>query len=1196
MDAAEQDLDAKLYKASGTLLNEIKFKLPLLLSHPGTKPPKPRLQVLNVKCEELRQLLDRFQEWPQLLDPYLATMVQHLADAFIYYMANSRSSYNAGISNTSPLPRAICRLLYSFCKVRGYKVIVRLLNNEPRYLVPMLQTFQAWNHSGLGMTWEERYIMLLWLSHLMLAPFELVNMYIDTPDVESRQSSLGMGQLPGIAADVAPLALEQLQTSGKEQQTASILLVRLCLRKDMQQHDLHGRILNHAIRTLLEDHTLVDKSPYRALGLLSLLHGISNSASDSEIAPYLEKIFQLASAIATSKNDRHVLLRSFAPARKLLLKITRVVLTHAISWCQSTARLSTDSLNLMLEGGIQYFLDGLGDKETPVRMTAAKALSIIALKLDQDMSEEVIEAVLATLKENVFLEDPHTRKLTPLTERNNSKARGLRTNIDAVDPLKWHGLMLTLGHFLFRRSPPATMLTSIIQALISGLEFEQRSNVGTSVGVGVRDAACFGLWSVARKYSTAELALVDISQLAGHALHRSLHIQSVLQLLACRLSVSACSDPSGNIRRGASAALQELIGRHPDTISQGISIVQTIDYHAVARLSRAMLEVSVEAAFLDPLYHLTLCQAFTEWRGSRAVDPNQRRWASNALRKLAQNLPLEDVLLLTRTIYIDLLDLKSLNVGSTAGVRHGLLLALSSGLQALAQHDPTFAMPVRWLPEGEKIIDLYKLTGKIDGRLTADVELIMEGISSVISTMSSSIAIAPDSVSDMEQSWVASAWEILSHCTGSSSRELVVEASAHANFEVITHLPVEEQAAILSKWLDPADQSPTVYTSKGRMKTLSLLHNHLVSAKPSQLVLLRKEVVSYLVGIIEGSYKIETRVDAMEGLSIILPSIVLNSVAEARSIADALSSGLADYTNDQRGDIGSTLRLKSLDAVDSLRDNVNLSADVSRAVLEAVMPPIVKLAAEKLNNVRFRAWQSLERHLSEEHPTQSSPRFDYLGQVSSVAYFENLLHLLSTEWARKSLIQGLVSSATAGTEDICRAASNAFVAYFQSLPVYDRDVLVRSVSKIVLDHFADSATQDDKAVLPMLDFLGVMIDHDLFHVDLVKAGDVDLFSALLALQGSSCSLARAESLLNAYSRIVGIATYRVPALDKMTRQLLHRWPRVRNTAADLLYLHAENEKLAEWDWNRQPAENKPVVLDIRKDLGIAGGAKQPPSR
>ena len=56
MDAAEHDLDAKLYKASGVLLEEIKHKLPLLLCHPKN-PSKPRLRVLDTKCEELRLLV-----------------------------------------------------------------------------------------------------------------------------------------------------------------------------------------------------------------------------------------------------------------------------------------------------------------------------------------------------------------------------------------------------------------------------------------------------------------------------------------------------------------------------------------------------------------------------------------------------------------------------------------------------------------------------------------------------------------------------------------------------------------------------------------------------------------------------------------------------------------------------------------------------------------------------------------------------------------------------------------------------------------------------------------------------------------------------------------------------------------------------------------------------------------------------------
>lgn len=54
MDASELDLDAKLYKASATLLSELQYKLPLLLYQTKKLPRTLRLRVLDTKCEELR--------------------------------------------------------------------------------------------------------------------------------------------------------------------------------------------------------------------------------------------------------------------------------------------------------------------------------------------------------------------------------------------------------------------------------------------------------------------------------------------------------------------------------------------------------------------------------------------------------------------------------------------------------------------------------------------------------------------------------------------------------------------------------------------------------------------------------------------------------------------------------------------------------------------------------------------------------------------------------------------------------------------------------------------------------------------------------------------------------------------------------------------------------------------------------------
>jgi hypothetical protein len=60
MDAAEADLDAKLYKASGDIIPELQVKLPLLIWHDQARS-KVRTHVINAKCEQLKQLVRHFE-------------------------------------------------------------------------------------------------------------------------------------------------------------------------------------------------------------------------------------------------------------------------------------------------------------------------------------------------------------------------------------------------------------------------------------------------------------------------------------------------------------------------------------------------------------------------------------------------------------------------------------------------------------------------------------------------------------------------------------------------------------------------------------------------------------------------------------------------------------------------------------------------------------------------------------------------------------------------------------------------------------------------------------------------------------------------------------------------------------------------------------------------------------------------------
>ncbi|KIW59998.1 hypothetical protein, variant [Exophiala xenobiotica] len=1045
----------------------------------------------------------------------------------------------------------------------------------------MLANFKAWSTGSLGMTWEERYIMLLWLSHLMLAPFELASMSLGNAYANVTMPEL-LGDLPTTVENVISLALGQLESSGKEREAASVLLVRLSLRNDMQAHNLASKLIAYATRGLLLDEDLLKISPYKAHGLLALLYGITNASTDSEAAPFIERLFTDVLKLATSKQQSHTTVRDSAPARKWILKIMRVVVTHAVSLNATRHTVTDGTLTMMLEESIQYFLDALNDKDTPVRMAAAKALSVITLRLENAMSREVVEAILGSLEESVLLEDPQTQELIPLTDKIKSSTVGLKRNISAVDPLKWHGLMLTLGHLVFRRSPPPDILPEIIQAMILGLEFEQRSNVGTSVGVGVRDAACFGLWALARKYSTIELGLVHVSNFAEAALDEYEDCKNVLQLIAIKLTISACFDPSGNIRRGSSAALQELIGRHPDTIIHGIPVVQIVDYHAVARLSRAMIEVAPQVATLDRVYQRPILKALIGWRGARATDLNQRRWAANAVGILTRSSSAEDVLSLLNVILRQLSEMRAANIGSTAAARHGLLLILMSILESAAQcHGDAV---ISWFQkQGQGLFTFSKLTGKMDVRMTADLELVMEGISALIGSICRSLQLMGIDEPVLQQDWTSSALDILNQCTVAGSKDAVVETSSNANLDMFKLLPSPTAAALIEKWLDINTQSLSAFTSKGRIRTLSLIHAHL--AGKDLYLNLQQAITAYTIGIVKGNFNIETRIDAMGALSVILLNSDIGTPNDAVKISDVLCCGLNDYTNDQRGDIGSTLRLQSIETLDALRNHRDLNR-FSDDVLTAVMPFVAKLAAEKLNSVRFRAWKCLEGYwkTNPNFPTLQCT-FDYPADVSSTSYFQQLLELFPSKDFQQQVLLGLVSSATSGTEDVCRAASNAFLLYMQLLDNERRNDLAKAATSIILRQLDENATQDDRQVVTLLDFLCFLMDQSLLLND-----SWDIWAIMQKIQSPTSSLPRIEAALNCYSRLLSIDAYRTRAMDKLTRQLLHRWPKVRNDAADLLYFEFSNNTLASFDWNAPVTKTKPIVLELRKQLGIAGVA------
>ena len=565
------------------------------------------------------------------------------------------------------------------------------MNNEPRHIDALLSNLERQSLPPAGIrsrtslasptySWEEKYITLLWLSHLLLAPFDLDTIASSAASVAGLNRDSRMKQmllppnLPDVALRLVRVAMDNLHSAGKEHEAAIAMLVRLATRPDMQRLRLHDALIRWNIQQVqgFSKGGGISVSDHTSIGALSFLAALVKLADTATVAPFILYIFKSVrkSGVLHSKN-------SSALSRKAVVKIYIAISVASLQLDQSKEHSSMNLSEHVIEDVIGDLLAALADNDTPVRQAASKALSVITLNLDASMAAEVSEAVTGGLSENVLWET-----VPELLSDGSHSPQGTNVkqrNLTAVDPLRWQGLVLTLSHLLFRRSPPISQLPTILDCLILALSFEQRSSLGASIGANVRDAACFGIWALARRYSTEELLALEPTSLSRVS---SAPVgASILQILAIELIAAATADPTGNIRRGASAALQELIGRHPDTVLEGISLVQIVDYHAVASTERALIHVAVRVAKLSHMYWQSVLAVLMTWRGIGAVDIESRRLAANTVGSLSVMNCLDRVPEVTKELW------QSMNAldASTVTKRQGFMLAMAAVVKALRQ-------------------------------------------------------------------------------------------------------------------------------------------------------------------------------------------------------------------------------------------------------------------------------------------------------------------------------------------------------------------------------------------------------------------------------------------------------------------------------------------------------------------------------
>lgn len=1126
----EGDAELKLQKASSELIHDFEISIARYL--------KQKRSVQNSKTDELVRLLEPFQEWPQLLDPHLKQLVPPLISAFLGYLTESAEQYHIANEHkpedSVPVPRGISRILYTLCKVRGYKVVSHFFNNEPQYLEPMLQAYDVWSHARILdtehsahsalMTWEEKYVMLLWISHLALTPFDLAAIS-STRDIHFNDLPIGLANgVPSVATKCIRIAIASLGTASKEREAAGILLARVSLRPDVRPYRLLESALNWALASLQESSDEDGKkSIYAHLGVLSFLAGVVTVADSSAINPFLLHIFKSTQSIVSQITTRQKAIYSSAIARKLTIKLFRAITVHILNappYPSPSRFLSSEDV---LEEIIDHLLTCLADKDTPVRYAASKALSVITAKLEPALATDIVDALVGSMEENVSWQNSANGKVIAAYEMKVFNSELLKPNLTAVNPLRWHGLVLALSQLLYRRSPPPDKLPSILNALLLALSFEQRSASGASIGTNVRDAACFGIWALARRYTTKELRAIDALLIRAPSIKQQAF--SVIQNLANEIVVAACLDPSGNIRRGASAALQELIGRHPDTIEQGISIVQVVNYHAVALRSRALIEVSFGAADLNPYYWHALFDGLLGIRGAGAVDAGSRRDAATAAGRLCHQAAGQAMMMVRKAL--------QWTTSRQVEERHGLILSLAA-IVATIHKRPQGSKGISPIPSLASMSSIFEdvdLTEKDFTLHTLRPALTAEAVSTLISAFGSaarsSTPIAP-TVKRLFEASLDQSREFLALSLRHTEDEVINAVTAAAR-DYLLHLRDSRSSEnLITSWISAINDKKQKGKPYGMISVLGATFRHTDTLDAAS-----KQILDCFLNQLQPQVEIETRVRTVRSLKSCIRGL---HSTEVSMIVEAVCRCLDDYTSDQRGDIGSLLRLEAIDAVDSIfQQHSSLTPDHR----DALSSRLCRLSVEKLDKVRNRAWACLQEH----HVLIFGNPAPDLANTSDPAHFSYILSLniVYLELLRP-ILTGLITSAASGSDSLLCASRSALYSHIESLGGRRAQNIISCLLAILSDNL-----HSERLSLPTLTVIAFLGDINVF--DQLAAtesflGWPKMLTLLSKSHYKSTNVRKLLSCISCYSSLARIPAAQKSALTKLSNLLQHPYPTV----------------------------------------------------
>lgn len=1122
---------------------------------------------------KIRSIMDKYQQQGELLEPYLESIVSPLMQII------RTRTIELGFESDEILEiiKPICIIIYTLVTVCGYKAVIKFFPHQVSDLELAVSLLEKC-HGANSVTslrqeskgeMEAKCVMLLWLSILVLVPFDISS--VDTSIASSNE--LGELELAPLVLRILKFSKDYLSNAGPMRTMAGLVLSKLISRPDMPMAFTSFIEWTHEV---LSSGTYDFSSHFQLLGAVEALAAIFKAGGRKGLMGVVSTVWTDVSLLEKSGTAAHSPL-----LRKYLVKLTqRIGLTclapRSPAWCyvgrtsslgenvslnvskradqcshdenidsvkpeESANCLEDEAMDVpeIVEEIIEMLLAGLRDTDTVVRWSAAKGIGRITSRLTSALSDEVLSSIL---------------ELFSPGEGDGS----------------WHGACLALAELARRGLLLPMSLPKVVPYVVKALHYDIRRGPH-SVGSHVRDAAAYVCWAFGRAYYHVDMRYV-LEQLAPHLL------------------TVACYDREVNCRRAAAAAFQENVGRQGN-YPHGIDIVNTADYFSLSSRVNSYLHVAVYIAqykgYLYPFAEELLHNKIGHW------DKGLRELAGEALSALVKYDP----------EYFASFVLEKLipsTLSSDLCMRHGATLATAEIVLALHRFD--YALATEKQKQVAGVVPAIEKARLYRGK---GGEIMRSAVSRFIECISSSHLLLPEKI---KRSLLDTLSENLRH-PNSQIQNDAVKALEHFVRAYLVTTNNEGASSITSKYLEQlTDQNVAV--RRGSAMALGVLPYELLANRWRDVLL--KLSSSCMIENKPEDRDAEARVNAVKGLILVLKTLTQERDCSSiccgedgmslyhlikNEVMLSLFKALDDYSVDNRGDVGSWVREAAMEGLETctyilcikdskgkshgvesvserpnndVADNNQVVSFFDANLATNVIGGIAKQAVEKMDKIREAAAKVLQRilynkaifipfipyreNLEEIVPNETDLKWG----VPTFSY-QHFVQLLRFSCYSRSVLSGLVIS-IGGLQDSLRKASiSALLKYLQPVETEEsndrrsREHMLSADMLWVLQQYKKC----DRVIVPTLKTIEILFSKKIF-LDMEDQTPVFCASVLDSL---NVELKGSKDFAKLYSGIAILGyiaslleTINARAFTHLLTLLGHRYPKIRKASAEQVYI------------------------------------------